>query len=371
MNLDSKKQKIALAVPSFSGGGAERVMVTLANKFHEWGYPVDLIVGLDKGPYKNQLNPAINKVVLADKNAGRIARRWSAIKILWRYLKKTDAHVLMSTIRDFNVFIATVKFFSSVELTHIAREADTLDRLFFTKSLTNKIILKGMKFLYPKSPKVIANCKVTKSDLTEKLGLGDIAVHVIYNPLDLEGIREFSNMVAIRKKKKIIACGRLDVKKNFPDLIKALPLIQKKYPDITLDILGQGPEKENLQILIDDLGLANAVKLVGFVDNPYEHYAAASVFVQTSLWEGFGYVLAEAMACGTPVIAYDSKGAMREILADGKYGLLTPVGDLQALADAIVQQIENPTPIELLNEAVARFDVDKIAREYLTALGVK
>ena len=163
----------------------------------------------------------------------------------------------------------------------------------------------------------------------------------------------------------------MDVKKNFPDLIRSIVFVKKKYPEIKLNILGQGPEHENLQKLIDELELSSTINLVGFVDNPYEYYASASVFVQTSLWEGFGYVLAEAMACGTPVVAYDSKGAMREILDNGKYGLLTPVGDLQALANAIIQQIEQPTPACLLAEAVQRFNVDIIANQYLEALGVE
>lgn len=160
-------------------------------------------------------------------------------------------------------------------------------------------------------------------------------------------------------------------KKNFPDLIRSINLVKERYPEVSIDILGQGPEQEKLQKIIDELGLANSVNLVGFVDNPYEYYASANVFVQTSLWEGFGYVLAEAMACGTPVVAYDSKGAMREILDNGKYGLLTPVGDLQALANAIIQQIEQPTPACLLAEAVQRFNVDIIANQYLEALGVE
>lgn len=77
------------------------------------------------------------------------------------------------------------------------------------------------------------------------------------------------------------------------------------------------------------------------------------------------------MACGTPVVAYDGKGAMREILADGKYGKLVPVGDFKSLATAIVELLNNPTPPELLKEAVMRFDAEKITHQYLRIFGLE
>jgi glycosyltransferase involved in cell wall biosynthesis len=371
MNSERKTIRVGLAVGSFSGGGAERVMITLANKFYEWGYSVDFIVGLDEGPYRSQLNSAINKVVLANSNLSRIAKRCSALFIFCRYLKKSNPTVLMSTIREFNVFTSFAVYLFGAETKHVVREADTLDRLFFSPGLKNKLLLKLMRFFYPKAHKIIANCNVTKQDLVARLDLTEKSIHVIYNPLDLDLINQLSQFEKNNLQKKIIACGRLDIKKNFDDLIRAVPIVKKKYPDIKLEILGQGIEKEKLAHLINELMLTDSVTLLGFVDNPFKYFVTADVFVQTSLWEGFGYVLAEAMACGIPVVAYDSKGAMREILANGKYGLLTPVGDLNSLANAIIHQIENPTKKELLKEAVERFNIDTIAKRYLNVLGIE
>lgn len=367
--MRDNKQKIALACPSFSGGGAERVMVTLANKYIEWGYEVDFIVGFDEGPYKKALNSNVKKFVLYNKSYSRIKRRIRAFLNLRNYLLNSDCDVLMSTIRDFNVFVVTTQLLCGSKVKIILREADTLDRIFENYQLKDKALLALMRFVYPKSLGLVANCKVTKADLSDKVRIKGDAIRVIYNPIDLSAVNKSEDVDGVNE--KIVACGRLNNKKNFTDLIRVIPLVKEKYPNLVLEILGEGQERENLQALIESLNLNNSVKLVGFVDNPYAYYSQADVFVQTSLWEGFGYVLAEAMACGTPVVAYDSKGAMREILADGKYGMLTPVGDLQALADAIVQQIEQPTSLELLNESVQRFDVDTIARQYLDAMGVK
>jgi glycosyltransferase involved in cell wall biosynthesis len=363
-------KKIGLAVPSFAGGGAERVMITLANKFHDWGYGLDIIVETDRGPYRNMLNSEINTLVLVSGSDGKIKKLLRSFFLLWKYFRSDNDKVIMSTIKEFNIFFLFVKWLSGSKIPLIVREADTLDRLFVTGGWRNKLLLFFMKKFYPKATFIIANSNITRSDVVEHIGVLPKSVQTIYNPLNLESISGHVSGVEKSKKYKIVACGRLHMKKNFCDLIAAFPFVLKKYPESQLVILGEGEERERLHAQISQLGLQNSVHLIGFIDNPYEHFASAHVFVQTSLWEGFGYVLVEAMACGTPVVAYDSKGAMREILADGKYGKLVPVGNLPRLAEAIIEQVENPTSPELLAEAVARFDVDKIAKEYLDVLGV-
>lgn len=344
-------------------------MITLANKFSEWGYPVDFIVGADQGPYKKMLASSVNKIVLTTPKLGKARKIIRASRVLAHYLRSSGCQTMMSTIKELNVFAVLVKIVTKSNVRLIVREADTLDRIFMDRGLRNKLLYKSMQFTYPWSDGVIANCKITKNDLVSRKITDESSITVIYNPLS---IKSGSNSLGLWREadKKIVACGRLHKKKNFSDLIRCVPSLKERYPNVSLKILGEGAEKEHLQKLICDLGLKDNVELVGFVDNPEDYYQSADVFVQTSLWEGFGYVLAEAMACGTPVVAYDSKGAMREILDNGKYGTLTPVGDLDALASAIFLQIEKPTPQEKLKEAVKRFDKDLIASQYLKALGI-
>lgn len=368
MNSPKSKPKIALACPSFSGGGAERVMVTLANKFSDYGYPVDFLVGVDKGPYKYMLDKDINKIVLTNQHSGRLKKLVCALFKLRQYKNSTSADVLMSTVREFNVFIFFALSFSNRKIKVFLREAAALDESHFNGSLRGKLLLCLMRYSYKRASKVISNSDATRQGIVEYLGLSKEDVFSIYNPLDID--ENPGRVIKKSKKKVVISVGRLVKNKNFHDLIRAIPLVKEQHGEIILKILGEGEDEKELRRLARTLNIENSVQFVGFVDNPYDYYREADVFAQTSLWEGFGYVLAEAMACGTPVVAYDSKGAMREILADGKYGKLTPVGDLQALADAIILQIEDPTPLELLEEAVERFDVEVIAKQYLEALGV-
>ncbi len=100
-------------------------------------------------------------------------------------------------------------------------------------------------------------------------------------------------------------------------------------------ILGQGRARERLLALAAELGVAEDVALPGFVPEPYAFMAHADLFAFTSRWEGLGFVIIEALAVGTPVVATDCPSGPREILQDGRIGPLVPVGDAAALAAAM------------------------------------
>lgn len=359
------KPKIALACTSFSGGGAERVMINLANKFIEWGFPVDYIVISDKGPYKELLDKRANINILTNK-PNKKAKKLSVVLNYIKYLRKSDALSIMSTLKELNVLtvILAKLFFKG---TIVIREADTLDRLFNEPTKKNKILLLFMNYSYKYANCIIANCKETKSDLLKNINNIATKTKIIYNPLDLKKIKADA-LAPVATTFDIVTAGRLTNKKNFKDFILAIEIVKNNYTNISAAILGEGDERKNLQNLINSKNLNSHIKLIGFNSKPYVYFQNAKVFVQTSLWEGFGYVLAEAMACGTSVVAYDSKGAMREILDDGKYGILSPVGNIVKLAENIEYQMNNPTSKELLEEAVQRFDIDHIAKQYLDTI---
>jgi len=357
--------KIALCVSSLRGGGAERVVVNLANKLHEWGHDVDIILGHEKGPYNNILHPEIRKIVLSKENAWRGKFNLDTFMGLLKYFKTNPPAVLMSTVRELNVIVGIAWWISRARTQLFVREADTFDSIFENPGLKSKLTLYLMRWIYPKTIGVFTNSDATRRDILAHIKVPPQKVFTIYNPLDLHNIKKLTENSMRNGKTNLVACGRLDKKKNFSDLIRSLPFVLEKYPEAQLKILGEGKERKNIEALITRLCLWDSVTLEGFVDNPFKYFASANVFVQTALWEGFGYVLAEAMACGTPVVAYDGNGAMREILADGKYGKLVAVGDLKALADNIASLIEYPTSAELLREGAQRFDLDKIAKEYL------
>jgi len=132
--------------------------------------------------------------------------------------------------------------------------------------------------------------------------------------------------------------------------------------------LGEGDERPKLEALIKERELEEAVALPGFVDNPYKYMKHAAVFVLSSQWEGFGNVLVEAMALGTPVVSTDCPSGPAEILENGKWGVLVPVGDIQQLAKGILSALKkkeiNSMPRALM------FSVENIMKEYSNILDI-
>jgi len=162
----------------------------------------------------------------------------------------------------------------------------------------------------------------------------------------------------------ILAVGRLVVQKDYPTLLRAFSLVRRKRQAHLL-ILGEGQERPRLEALVRQLGLTENVQMPGFVKNPYAYMARARLLVLSSKWEGFGNVLMEALACGTPVVSTDCKSGPGEILAEGRFGRLVPVGDAQALAAAMLETLQTPPDQAMLRQRAQDFTLEKSVKEYL------
>ena len=168
----------------------------------------------------------------------------------------------------------------------------------------------------------------------------------------------------------LLGAGRIVSQKDFPTLIKAFAQVRARRP-ARLMILGEGKSaksRDRLAALGRKLGVAEDVALPGFVDNPFPYMARASLFVLSSAWEGLPGVMVEALACGCPVVSTDCPGGAREILDDGAIGSLVPVGDVAALAEAILAALDAPPDPERLRSHAARFTADHAVERYLEVL---
>jgi glycosyltransferase involved in cell wall biosynthesis len=131
-------------------------------------------------------------------------------------------------------------------------------------------------------------------------------------------------------------------------------------------IVGEGEERNSLKSLAQELGIEEDVALPGFVDNPYPYMARSALFALSSGWEGLGLVLIEAMACGTPVVSTDCPSGPREILEDGRWGRLVPVGSVEGLAQAMLEALEDPGRDPRTRAGC--FSVGEAVEEYLQLL---
>jgi glycosyltransferase involved in cell wall biosynthesis len=165
----------------------------------------------------------------------------------------------------------------------------------------------------------------------------------------------------------ILGIGRLTKQKDFHTLINAFTEVHKTRA-CRLVILGDGADLDSLRSLTREKGIQDDVDFAGFQANPYAYLSRASLFVLSSRWEGFGMVLVEAMAFGTPVVSTDCPNGPREILKDGQYGHLVPVEDPPALAKAMIKTLDDPLAFEKLESKAQDFTAGRAARQYLQTL---
>jgi glycosyltransferase involved in cell wall biosynthesis len=217
-------------------------------------------------------------------------------------------------------------------------------------------------------------------DLAAHFGIPRDRITVVHNPVVSGSLKEKAAApvdhpwLASGAPPVVLSAGRLHPTKDYPTLIRSFARL-RQVREARLLILGSGKNDEEtarrraeLIELAAELGVSEDVDLPGFVPNPLPYMARAAVFVLSSLWEGFGNVLVEALACGCPVVSTDCPSGPAEILDHGRYGRLVPVGDDSAMAEAIAATLKSPPDRDVLRARGALFTVDRAVDAYLDLL---
>ena len=358
---------IAIYVPSLRGGGAERMMVILANGFSTYDHRFDLVLAKAEGPY---LKDVANNVHIVDLNASRAI---TSLPNLINYLKTQKPSALLSALNYANVIAVAAHRLSRTKSRLVVSErANFSASRKNAKNMRARLMLPFMRWAYPKADALVAISRGVADDLIKNIGLHLKYIQVIYNPADsdhiLEMIREPVNHPWFNQNSPpvIIGVGRLTQQKGFDLLIRAFSLLSNER-NVRLMILGEGELRSELEKLVQDLGLVKKVFLPGFVNNPFAYIHRSSLFVLSSRWEGFGNVLVEAMACGTPIVSTDCPSGPAEILENGRWGRMVPVGDEIAMAEAMVATLDETDHPNVVARA-AEFNVDRAVNEYLKVL---
>jgi len=365
------KQRLALFMPSVRGGGAERVMVTLASEFAAKGYLVDLVLTKAEGPYLNEVPETVN---IVDLKASRVL--FSLFGLIL-YLRREKPVALLSTIIHTNVIAVIAKMISRVSIRVVLRESNTVSyNVGKHKNIGEKIMLFLVRRFYPLADQVIAVSNGVATDLMREIGLSENMLTIIYSPVITPSIFEKSeeefNHPWFEKDQPpvVLGVGRLSQQKGFDVLIKAVIKV-REVVSVRLIILGEGSDRNKLEILIKDNGLENEVSLPGFVQNPFPYMKNSAVFVLSSRWEGLPNVLIQAMACGTAVISTNCPSGPDEILESGKWGDIVNVDNVTELAESLRKVIERGDRINcknIKNYCVQQFGVDVVSNEYLAQM---
>jgi len=345
------RQHIAIYIPSLRGGGAERVATALANGFAKNGHEVDLVLAKAEGPY---LQDVAENVRIVDLDVNRVLR---SLGPLVRYLRRERPQALLSFLNHANMIAVLARKLAGipVRLAVSERNAPSATLVGGGKVAVMRTL---SRLLLPKADIVIGVSKAMGDELNAILKIPREKIDYVYNPVDLDGIR--SRMTAPIDLGKtidssqplIVAVGRLTRQKDYPTLLKAFSILLERR-SANLAILGQGEDEAALKILAQELGIGHRVLFPGFQANPHAWIHASDLYVMSSRWEGLPNALLEALACAPRLVSTDCRTGPREILEDGKWGRLVPVGDAQALATAMDAALDEPKRRDLVERAAA------------------
>lgn len=359
-----KKTSLWIYLPNLSGGGVERMKLILTPAFIERGFDVTFVLNKAEGELLQLLPPAVRVISL---NASRTL---TALPKLVGYLRREQPDILLSSMGHNNINALWAKRIAGVHTAVIISQHNSLSTESIAMGNWQHRILPTMYRLFCRhADAVIAVSKGVADDMAAATGYPRSKITVLYNPILFPGFDDKANEPVAHRwfadgaGPVFVGIGRLVAQKDFETLIRAFALIDAKR-NARLLILGEGPLRASLQALAVSLGVAERVELAGFMRNPLPYLKQASAMIMSSRYEGFGNVLVEAMACGTPAISTNCPYGPSEILGDGRFGPLVPVGDAAALARAMTETLDHPVSAAVLRERAREFAMDKVADEY-------
>jgi glycosyltransferase involved in cell wall biosynthesis len=368
--------KVLFVCYDLKDGGSPRVVSTLLNHMHPDLFSPLLVTYSDDRAYA--IPQGIAQRVLGVKGGGGLFRKLAANLIavfrLRRVLRQEQPEVAvgMGGITNWALILAS-KLTPGKTAIIIGEHGTGALEVRKDRATSNLIGLLN-KFLYPLADRIVSISDGVREYLVQDLKLPEQKIVSITNPVDAKRIQQLSQEAVdhpwlVRKDKPVILwVGRVEFLKGLPCMISAFELVLRQI-DARLIIVGEGSEQAAIRNLVEQRGLEEKVHFAGYQKNPYRYMPRADVFVFSSLGgEAFGLVLAEAMACGLPVVATDCVAGPREVLQNGRCGVLVPVGDEKALARGILSVLTDSQLREQLVSAgmqrAADFEPSRIVASY-------
>ncbi len=368
MIKDKPHKKVLFIINDLGGGGAERVFVNIANAFVENNIEVEFLVGKKRGIYLDFLHSSIPVAEVGGTSF------YSYIRAFPRFLKNNDfTHIFTASDYTSAAAIIIKKIYgiaAKIFVTHHYSYPPTRQ----LKYLPGDTILKLIHcFITPHADKIIAvsegSLKWLRKDSYHKLPQGIF----IYNPIFddtiyLSATESVQFPIDVKDKIVLLSVGRLAEQKDHITLLKAFSIIKQTIKNAVLFILGTGPLQSMLENYINENNLSGSVFLNGFETNPYKWMSNCNVFISSSIYEGFGNVIVEAMVLGKTVVSTNCPSGPAEILKNGAYGYLCNVKDPSAMATSIIKAIHKPIDEKMLALATYQYRSSEIVKNYIDIL---
>ena len=360
----------ALYTSHVNVGGVESVYCLIAQALLDRGWQVDVLTKAGGAIYQSNVPPGARAVTI-----GR-----TGIPSLLRYMVSRKPDYLMSAKLDCNVELLACKALYQGRTRAVIRYDGVLDAYYIpepgpkVKRTLGRFL---MRCLLKEAHAAIAVSDGMTAAAMKAFPNQGRRLHRLYNPIDTRRILQLAGepcdhpwLMPGRKGDVpvILHVGRLAREKDIPTLLRAFALARRER-ELRLVVVGIGPEEASLKREAHRLGIAESVCFAGYVENQYAYMARAQVFAMSSVAEGLGCVLQEAMVCSASIVSTDYTFGARELLAGGRYGVLVPMSDPEALAAGILAALDRPTDPDALQERAREFDVESHVDELLSILG--
>jgi len=358
--VSPERCRVALVLPSFAGGGAERVMIALMAGLAASSFERAIVVLDDQGPWRALVPADIPVTALGRPRLRR------ALLPLRRALARLDPDIVVSAIGYLNLGILALSPFLPAKTRFVVREANTPSRNA-RSGFGQWLYRRAYVNLYRRADAVISPSAAIAKELVESCGVPQRRLTVLPNPVDESGLRAAAappRRVA-GGGRRFVAVGRLAPQKGFDRLIDAMA---EMPADTHLTILGEGEERGALEARRKALGLEARIALPGFERSAASWMAGADALLLPSRWEGLPNVALEALAVGTQVVASAEAGAIGEIAAEAPPGAVRCVETDAAFGMAMKAVAPDPVSAVRASLLPAAFRLDAVVPRFAQLL---
>lgn len=358
---------ISILLPDLRGGGAERVMIDLAHEFSNLGQDIEFVLMQTTGDF---MPVAQRKFQIFDLGVPRTREVPSALA---RYLRARKPDAVIANMWPLTSAAVIGRAMSQHECRLLLMEHITLTQQYSSWGRVHAgMMAASMAATYRFADLVAAVSEGAAKDTARLARLSSERVKVLHNPIpqrrapSSEAMEHAEALWVCPPGQRILTVGSFKDQKNHPLLLSAFADLG--YPEARLMLVGQGAKETSLRAMAAELGITDRVVFAGFHLDPTPFYQTADLFVLSSDYEGLPTVLIESLACGTPVVSTDCPSGPAEILENGRYGVLVPVRDAQALACAMKEALAAPHDPDLLKQRASDFAPEIAAKRYLELL---
>lgn len=360
---------ICVVMPAFEGGGAQRDTILLCNALAAKGVPVTILILRNYGPMRSLVDSGVSIVEIPGQ------RIRYAIPGLRRAIRRLKPAIVVGSESNLNLscLLAARSLPRKIRPKVVLREVGSPSAAQKNDPCwQNRFAYRILRLMYRNADRVITLTNGARLDLIDNFGVPANKVaamrsNAVITPEVADRIAQWDGEQG-REEGLIISVGRLSPEKNHRLLLQAFVLLNRNRP-CRLILVGEGKERIALEDFVESNGLSQQVTFVGYTSDPFAWLMRAQLAVCSSIYEGLCNAIIEALGCGTPVVSTDCPFGPGEILQNGRYGTLVPLGDAAALASAIDAALDRPVDRADLIGRALNYTADRAADNFLEIVG--